>query len=912
MEESKVRRNLVSHKFAVIGLACGLLMNSYSVGAFADDIVSDDESCVIDDYNDDFQSSPGSDSYEGSNTPENLSGLITDGEESDTLTEEPVTSGDEASVGSFDSNSSILVSPVEADTDSTDNSSGVDNDFPVTTDEADSIIAAEPVETDEAQLSAAGFDEPNLLLTATESTTSVFSFTVSSCTIPVTESDTIYVSGNTGSATSWTSSNESVFTIQSSNTAKATIKGVGGGTALLKAFTKSGEVAVCEVTVTLPEFDVPETLELPLNMSRHMFFSFPLKIKSVSSSNSDIVSCKQESNNITLKADGYGTAIITIEDNYGRTRTCDVSVKVHILVFEKTETTITAGDYEYSYFTYESNSSAVSVTSGDESIATVSLSGRSVRINAVRKGDVTITAMDSYGETTTQIVHVVNPEFSLKQDEISVTADDIVSSYTKQGRPVSVVSADENIAVAYISSYNFNQFNIKGIKEGTTTITVTDAYGQTATQTVYVSNPEFSLQKSEVSMPGGYENKVWIKTSSGRIASGESADNKVAKIEFAEYDSTLVCVYGVSIGETDVTLKDKFGQICTLHVTITKPEFTISQSNLEFTVNRTYKTYSVSASHDITRIQILDNRIVRSSIYRSSCTFTPTHIGNTKVILYDNFGNSKTISVTVKESISFVQSSITFTAARFKNEESIKTIGDIKNMVSSDNSIIRLHDFYGDWSRWEYIIGDKAGTATIHMYGFMGAHAELKVTVTQDYINAARNYYNAQEEARKAREKAQEEARKAYEREYKRQHSYLYVCGITKKSKTASIYVSDARAGDTLALIIGKKKYTQTISSDISNTYVQFKIKKSKAGKSVTTQLIGADGQVVCSDYDIVYIGTKIKRGYTKKQVSQTLGWGDPDSTASASGGWSFWYYDDGSSISFKGGKVRAWVNMGD
>ena len=51
----------------------------------------------------------------------------------------------------------------------------------------------------------------------------------------------------------------------------------------------------------------------------------------------------------------------------------------------------------------------------------------------------------------------------------------------------------------------------------------------------------------------------------------------------------------------------------------------------------------------------------------------------------------------------------------------------------------------------------------------------------------------------------------------------------------------------------------------------------------------------------------KIRKGMTKKQVKYT--WGPPDRKASSSGGWSYWYWDDGSYVDFKHGKVKYWYD---
>ena len=101
----------------------------------------------------------------------------------------------------------------------------------------------------------------------------------------------------------------------------------------------------------------------------------------------------------------------------------------------------------------------------------------------------------------------------------------------------------------------------------------------------------------------------------------------------------------------------------------------------------------------------------------------------------------------------------------------------------------------------------------------------------------------------------------------------------------------------------GKVKYWS------SNTRIA-KVSKNGRVKAVGygTCYIYAKGGKWKDKTKVVSSYRNIRKGMTKAQVKRTY-WGSPDDTASGSGGWSYWYYDDGSYIGFKNGRVSYWYD---
>lgn len=126
------------------------------------------------------------------------------------------------------------------------------------------------------------------------------------------------------------------------------------------------------------------------------------------------------------------------------------------------------------------------VTSSDESVATVALSGNKIIVTGLQYGSATITVSD-WAKKSTNIKVVVDKEQVLAMTKGSATlffdgtATDQV--YTGNGE-YAVTSANESVATATIDENG--KVEIKGVAAGKTTLTVTDRRGKTAEVAVKV------------------------------------------------------------------------------------------------------------------------------------------------------------------------------------------------------------------------------------------------------------------------------------------------------------------------------------------------------------------------------------------------------------------------------------------
>ncbi len=103
----------------------------------------------------------------------------------------------------------------------------------------------------------------------------------------------------------------------------------------------------------------------------------------------------------------------------------------------------------------------------------------------------------------------------------------------------------------------------------------------------------------------------------------------------------------------------------------------------------------------------------------------------------------------------------------------------------------------------------------------------------------------------------------------------------------------------------GKKTYKATFKN--KKTKIKLK-KKLKYGKKYTIRVY-YKGKLLYKDFDYAYYAKKLKTGMTMKQARWT--WCSSDRKSKSSNGWTYWFYDGGSYIAFKNGRVNYWYSSG-
>ena len=172
---------------------------------------------------------------------------------------------------------------------------------------------------------------------------------------------------------------------------------------------------------------------------------------------------------------------------------------------------------------------------------------------------------------------------------------------------------------------------------GTATITVTDIYGQTATLTVKVNSPTFSLTPSSATINVG--GTCTIK-GSNTIKSYKSNNEAVATV------SSNGTITGKSKGKTTITVTDIYGQTANFTITVNNPKFSLTSSSATINVGG---TYTIKGSNAIKSCKSNNEAVATGS---NNGVITGKSNGIATITVTDIYGQTATFTITVKNTVS--------------------------------------------------------------------------------------------------------------------------------------------------------------------------------------------------------------------------------------------------------------------
>ncbi len=310
---------------------------------------------------------------------------------------------------------------------------------------------------------------------------------------------TVSPSNATNKTLTWSSSNTSVATVSN-----GVVKAVGFGTATITAKSNNGKTASCSVTVNpiqptgikaTPETSTLYGLNGTVKLSANVMPSNATnKTVTWSSRNTSVATVSSDG---TVKAVGYGTAVITAKTVNGLTSNCTVTVNpiaVTGVSLNKNSLSFTGTGSSQTLTATVSPSNATNKTltwsSSNTSVATVS----NGVVKAVGFGTATITAKSNNGKTASCSVTVnpiqptgikATPETSTLyglNGTVKLSANVMPSNATNKA----VTWSSRNTSVATVSSDG----TVKAVGYGTTVITATTVNGLTSNCTINVKKEE--------------------------------------------------------------------------------------------------------------------------------------------------------------------------------------------------------------------------------------------------------------------------------------------------------------------------------------------------------------------------------------------------------------------------------------
>ena len=518
---------------------------------------------------------------------------------------------------------------------------------------------------------------------------------------------------------SWKSLTTSVATVD----AEGNVKAVKPGTAKIRVSTTDGSKlnAECEVTVTKAKVAVTgvslDNTLLLISVGESRKLSATVKPsgatnKEVSwTSNNESVATVDSNGNVKGLKEGSATITVTTKDG-SKTATCKVTVSkpastisVTGVSLNKTSLSLTVGGSQSLSATVSpSNASDKSVSwkSSDTSVATVDGSGN---VKAVKAGTATITVTTKDGsKTATCKVTVSKPVstiavtgVSLNKTSLSLTVGEsqslsaTVSPSNASDKSVSWKSSDTSVATVDGSG------NVKAVKAGTATITVTTKDGsKTATCKVTVKSSSvavtsISLNKTDLYLSEGESEKLivtfnpsdatnkevtWESDTPSKATVDNNGNVKAVEVGTAiisvttkdgsriarclvHVSAAVISVTGVSVSPTSVTLAE--GERKELTATV-KPSNATKKSVTWTSSNTTVAT--VSTSGLVTAKSAGTATITVTTVdgsYTAKCTVTvKKKVTPEYVVLYhkgDSYGKLST-GTEVKSTMEYTMGSL--------------------------------------------------------------------------------------------------------------------------------------------------------------------------------------------------------------------------------------------------------------
>ena len=306
----------------------------------------------------------------------------------------------------------------------------------------------------------------------------------------------------------WTSSDSSVATVS----ANGEVKAIKAGSTTITVSSANGKTATCVVSVAKKIIEVTGiTLSnTELKMIEGDVATLTASVQPADATDKALTWTSSNEAVATVSANGEvkavkeGNAVITVKAANGVTATCKVTVESGIIVvtsvtLDKTSLEMTEGEAAVLKATVhpaDATDKTLTWTSSDSSVATVSATGE---VKALKAGTATITVSSANGKTATCVVTVAKKiievtSVSLDKTSLDMTEGDTatltvtVNPSDATDRTLTWTSSDAS--VASVSAIG----EVKALKAGTATITVSTANGKTATCVVTVERKVIKMQ----------------------------------------------------------------------------------------------------------------------------------------------------------------------------------------------------------------------------------------------------------------------------------------------------------------------------------------------------------------------------------------------------------------------------------
>ncbi len=361
-----------------------------------------------------------------------------------------------------------------------------------------------------------------------------------------------------------------------------TIGGVLPGTATVAVLDNAGLTVSIEVTVgasTLMDTTAPATMNLGIGAAAaqdYLVFG-GVAPYIATSSNAGIVSAAVSGGNLRLTGLAAGTASVTVRDMVNQTKTIAVTVGSVTPLYTTAQSAITVapGANATRNYLVGGGTAPYQVSSSNQGVATVSLSGTTMSITGVTTGTANVTVRDA-ANATVNIAVTVAPTVALYTTAPSAVTVAVGAATTYQvgGGVAPYTAASSNTGAATVALAG-SSLTIGGVAAGSANVSVRDAVGSTVTIAVTVpaqagggTDPValFTTAPSPVSVAVG-------STSASYTIGGGTGPYFVttgnAGIAAVSQTGSSFTITGVAAGSTPVVVTDSAGGSVSITVNVT-------------------------------------------------------------------------------------------------------------------------------------------------------------------------------------------------------------------------------------------------------------------------------------------------------------------------------------------------------
>ncbi|MFT5644689.1 MAG: hypothetical protein ACI83P_002248 [Janthinobacterium sp.] len=459
-----------------------------------------------------------------------------------------------------------------------------------------------------------------------------------------------------------TSGNAGVATADVSGTSLK-IKGITEGTTQIAIIDASGKSVTISVTVGASSnlyTTAPSAIAIAIGNTPSYRIGGGFGPYTTTSSNANVATTSVSGTTFNIKGISVGTAQIAIVDAAGRTVNIAVTMGTANPLFTTAPNAVTIATGTDANYTVGGGSGPYNATSSNTGVATVSASGTTLTILAIKDGPAQIAVVDASGRYVTINVTVASATpLVTSAPNISVIVIGATANYTISGGAAPYTATSSNVATAS-AGINGTTLSISAASSGAAQIALVDAAGRSVTVNVMVYPPA-SLA---VTAPGNITIATGAQSSysiSGGIGPYTATSSNTA-VANAGATASILNIIAMAAGNAQVVVQDAASGSVTINVAVAQKASTPidvlpngASANVGDTLN--FRLSGGAPAYAVTVNNPNITTVTPDVIGSDGGTFTATlhNVGITTVAVVDALGQTRTFTLIANQASSLLR-----------------------------------------------------------------------------------------------------------------------------------------------------------------------------------------------------------------------------------------------------------------